>query len=1253
MKNLELNFSIINTFVYSICTTAALLLTIVNAANYKYAYIMKFVTIVIILLLHLSAVAQLKVSIYGHLTQVTNIGTLSLDGINPFTESPISAGNGNGPVYRATVTAVPPFALYRNGMGMSGIGASAIYPVSSVNGTLHFYGEVNTTGYFSVRYVYQMVAPNKVTSSMDGVTQTCANMAITLRSADNWPLFGDDVLTPRIIWEYDINGNNTWQPFDSSSASYTLNFVPILKLPVGSVSNFRFRCRMKAAYPDKVYYSPYSTASDYYTIIPSPPATSLVQVRPSCAGMNNGRIHISGNAIRSSFPLMRWILRPGTVTGPCDGNCGDMIEWSDGADSVSKGVDIRELPPGNYTLWLLNPGGTAGNCLSAIKVTIPEVPALSIYVAGYSDITCYAAANGFITLGAKGGSGYHYTLKTPAGDTLHSEYGTFVWLGPGEYLGTVTDTACGGTASMRITLTGPPPLSLQVVATSPICSTSPDGSIVVTTTGDRISLYRDTMQIPNFSGLVAGHYKVKVSDGCTSKDTSMVLDRVAPLSLDLLKNDTISCFGNNTGHLEFAAKGGMGHYRYTLSGNITHTNTTGDFNDLPAGVYTIAVNNDTTGCDDIVTQQVVVYQNPPVQVQIVSTPITCYNAENGSLLAIVTGGSGVYNYRWEKDDWFSTDPYIDQLGPGTYRLQVTSNCPTVSDTISFTNPPLLSIDSISLHDATCLEDGASFDIMASGGDGQYTYAISSDHGETYTGYNTIHIPGEYNIMVTDGHGCMAWAPGNYTISLPEKLELTTHTKNITCTGNNDGQIEICARGGEGDYTYGMISIPEHASPIFDSLFAGDYQLFVTDNRGCKKTTTVHLSEDSSLLPLSISAATSGVYCATDLTGAITLTASGGKLPYTYTLDNTTWQRTPLFSGLAAGYYVARVKDSAGCRSKYAADIISRDPAIYLSPSITPVRCFGEASGAVNVTATGGDGLFSYQWDHTPQNVSAGIYHLIVTDGKGCSRSAAYEVPEPPLLTMQIENTPTCDGLSEGQLNIQAQGGQPGYTYAINDDWTDTPVFKHLSAGTYPVIVRDANGCAVQNNISITVKNTKPDINFLVVSQDHVSDTIAVREICLPAPDAVVWAFSPSTRYLGDDPFGAPLIRFSREGDYWVQLSATFGTCTYTLKKDLSILPYDPENLPVYQLPANIIEAVSLSPNPNQGHFNFNMHLRTKQQVQVFVYDLNGHLLGRKQYQPALLIEDYFDLDNVLPGIYLFRILTEKDSRDVPFIISQF
>ena len=544
----------------------------------------------------------------------------------------------------------------------------------------------------------------------------------------------------------------------------------------------------------------------------------------------------------------------------------------------------------------------------------------------------------------------------------------------------------------------------------------------------------------------------------------------------------------------------------------------------------------------------------------------------------------------------------------------------------------------------------------------------SINGTDYTAFTnaTPLAANTYLVRVKDGAGCYMAGSSPVTITAPPApLEATVTASDfngvqISCYGLADGAFSIAASGGNGNsYTNYQYSINNGAytgTSNYTSQAAGTYRVKVKDGRGCIITKNVVLQE-----PAAVSLAVTGIAhltCGADANGVINVQATGGITPYTYTINNSNRQGPPASSALSAAIYNLQVKDVNGCIDTASAAVNALDPAITATANITPVNCYGQAEGAVDVRVSGGDGSYQYQWNASgvagasPQHLVAGDYTVRVTDGKGCTQSFSYTVPSQEKLVVQITAPQVCDGLSDGIMTVATLGGVTPYQYKLNDNaWSTGDAFNNLSAGNYHVKVQDANGCTVDNDIVIAKANTKPEVNFLVATNKNAFDTLVIKEISLPAPDVVSWTYSPEATLLGYSD-GTPLIKFTQAGTYWVEMKAGFGDCTYTLSKDLTIGAYDPIAGPGYNLPVQVIDTVTLSPNPNDGNFHFKVTLNRRQQVVVYVFDLNGNVAVKREYSPTLSVDDQFSLGNSITGTYILRVIAVSESKDVRFVITR-
>ncbi|NDE60515.1 MAG: hypothetical protein EB010_14090, partial [Acidimicrobiia bacterium] len=128
-----------------------------------------------------------------------------------------------------------------------------------------------------------------------------------------------------------------------------------------------------------------------------------------------------------------------------------------------------------------------------------------------------------------------------------------------------------------------------------------------------------------------------------------------------------------------------------------------------------------------------------------------------------------------------------------------------------------------------------------------------------------------------------------------------------------------------------------------------------------------------------------VLCFGNSTGSVNLTVTGGTAPYTYAWSNNTTQEDP--TNLAAGTYTVTVTDANGCTAQTSVTITQPQAGLTLSTTQVNVGCFGNSTGSVNLTATGGTAPYIYAWSNNTNqedlfNLIAGVYSVVVSDLSG-------------------------------------------------------------------------------------------------------------------------------------------------------------------------------------------------------------------------------------------------------------------------------
>ncbi len=196
-------------------------------------------------------------------------------------------------------------------------------------------------------------------------------------------------------------------------------------------------------------------------------------------------------------------------------------------------------------------------------------------------------------------------------------------------------------------------------------------------------------------------------------------------------------------------------------------------------------------------------------------------------------------------------------------------------------------------------------------------------------------------------------------------------------------------------------------------------------------------------------------------GSIDIAVYLGTAPFSFSWSN--GATTEDISNLSAGIYTLTVTDANGCTSEPFTATVAEPSPLVISAATSDISCNGSADGAINVGAAGGTLPYSFLWTNgaTTENLSnlaAGTYTLFITDANGCNISTTATIIEPPVLEVSVSSSPaTCTG-SDGTIDLTVIGGTAPYNYFWTNEATSEDQ-NNLPAGTYSVLITDANGCS--------------------------------------------------------------------------------------------------------------------------------------------------------------------------------------------------
>lgn len=512
-----------------------------------------------------------------------------------------------------------------------------------------------------------------------------------------------------------------------------------------------------------------------------------------------------------------------------------------------------------------------------------------------------------------------------------------------------------------------------------------------------------------------------------------------------------SCTNLSSGSVTFHIGNNCGPFTYVWSkGNESGSNLSG----LSPGSYSFTI---TDGLDreGVVPVEI---PNPPALTAVVSTtPYDCTSATGGTAKVEVTSGTAPFYYEWPTGE---ITYEIINLNPTHYIVTVTDalGCTlmaTADIQLAGQIPAYLAITSI---DCTENMGGGAISIVNFDGTAPYWYQWSN--GETTAALDNLS-PDTYSVTATDVLGCTFTATA--AVGLVGQLQASFSTTPVFC-GAASGATTLTPLSGTAPYSF--LWGNGATTAILDDLAPGTYAVIATDVNGCEfaGTTEVGISGQ-----LGASLTTTPISCFGTADGTAAISPQGGTAPFAWLWEG--GETDSLRNNLAPSDYSVTVSDALGC-SNSLQFTLTEPSALALQIAQANLTCFDSANGSASVTATGGSGDYTYQWDNgeTTANIDgliAGDYSVTVSDANGCSETTIVTITAPPMNTLEttVQNN-ACFGDSNGAVTVAAEGGTPGYTYIWSNQQTGSTI-SLLPPGTYSPTVTDANGCTASTVVTIT------------------------------------------------------------------------------------------------------------------------------------------------------------------------------------------
>lgn len=369
----------------------------------------------------------------------------------------------------------------------------------------------------------------------------------------------------------------------------------------------------------------------------------------------------------------------------------------------------------------------------------------------------------------------------------------------------------------------------------------------------------------------------------------------------------------------------------------------------------------------------------------------------------------------------------------------------------------------------------SISVEVTGGTAPYTYSIDGVNFQSSNVFTGLSA-GTYNIVVRDNFNFDSDVEA-FTLTEPESITITTTVDGST--------IDVDAEGGEGDFDYNINGGEYQDDGTFSDLANGTYEVCALDENDCVACTTVTIAVNN----ISATAEeTAEIACNGDSNGIITVNATGGTAPYTYSINGGTPQGSNVFSFLSAGTYTITIQDNDGFTFTTNSVTIDNPDPITISAVVD--------GNTIDVDAEGGEGDFDYningggyQDSDMFTGLANGTYEVCVVDENDCVACTVATIAVNNIsATAETTAEIACAGENTGTIVVNAVGGTSPYTYSMNDGASQSSnMFSLLGAGTYIFTVQDSNGFTFTTN-PITLSAPQA----LDISNDINGDIVTVN-----------------------------------------------------------------------------------------------------------------------------------------------------------------
>ena len=371
--------------------------------------------------------------------------------------------------------------------------------------------------------------------------------------------------------------------------------------------------------------------------------------------------------------------------------------------------------------------------------------------------------------------------------------------------------------------------------------------------------------------------------------------------------------------------------------------------------------------------------------------------------------------------------------------------------------------------------------------------------------NTYTQSGNYTDIISELGKCDRIVESNITV-LPELTAFAEEVAPVSFEGLADGQAQVSANGGDGNYTYLWSNGSTGSNP--NNFEAGIHCVTVTDGNNCQVEACVTIETD--LFPIKVSLQNDELDCHGDQNGQLVISLLGGEPPYQIDWNSQdeslngsliilNEEEVNTIPNLMAGSYVLNISDDADLSTTVFAQVTQPEQIMTLleesicdGEELRVGETFYESEGSIYEILTAVNGCDSivagqltilpiienelevvrcagetFTYENQTYSSSTDIFETYQASS-GCDSNVVVHLTILEELQVELEQYQLASGFAQQDASVRAvvTGGDGDYQL----DWSDgqqgsTPI-NMMGGNTYCVKVKDGNNCMVEDCIDI-------------------------------------------------------------------------------------------------------------------------------------------------------------------------------------------